>query len=286
MIQMVRIGDFSKIARVSIRMLRHYDQIGIFKPACIDNLTGYRGYSIEQLPKLNRIIFLKDIGFSLNEVKELIDENISIDEMKEMLLKRQKDLENEISMAQINLKTVMDRLKTIEDERNIPRYDISIKRTDSYTLASHRTIVPHMNQMGIFCYDMYSKLYKELNKMNITPIGPEITFYYNEEYCEADLDMETGILVPHTWLDIKNKNESILMFRNIEAEENMAFLLYSGSFDGIEQAIIELLKWVAVNNWQITGALRELHLSGPAHPDGKVVENAIVELQIPVSKIL
>jgi len=77
---MLKIGDFSKIAKISIRMLRHYDQIGLLKPAYIDNLTSYRSYSIDQLPRLNRILFLKDIGFSLNEVMNLINEHISIDE--------------------------------------------------------------------------------------------------------------------------------------------------------------------------------------------------------------
>jgi len=103
---MLRIGDFSKIGRVSIRMLRHYDQIGLLKPACVDSVSGYRSYSVDQLHRLNRIIFLKDIGFSLNEINELIDSNISVNEMKAMLRKRQKNLENEIAIAQLNLNTV------------------------------------------------------------------------------------------------------------------------------------------------------------------------------------
>jgi DNA-binding transcriptional MerR regulator/effector-binding domain-containing protein len=283
---MLKIGDFSKIGKISIRMLRHYDQIGLLKPAYIDNITGYRSYSIDQLPRLNRILFLKDIGFSLSEVMELIDEHISIDEMKDMLVRKQKDLENEIGIAQINLKTVIDRLRTIENEGNIPKYDILIKQTDRYTFASHRTIVPHMNQMNIYCYDMYSKLYKELKRMNITPIGPEITCYYNEEYCETDLDMEVGTVIPLGALDAKNIKESILNLTTIEAEETVATVLYSGPFDGMEQAIIELLKWIGSNSWQIIGALREIHLSGPAHPEGEVVECAIIEFQIPVIKIL
>ena len=283
---MLKIGDFSKIGKVSIRMLRHYDQIGILKPACIDNNTGYRSYSIDQLPRLNRIIFLKDIGFSLTEVMGLVDEQISIDEMKAMLVRRQRDLENEISMAQINLKTIVDRLRIIESEGDIPKFDVSIKSTESYVYVSHRTIVPHLEQMGVFCYNMYAKLYKELNVMNITPIGPEITFYFNEEYSETDLDMETGIVVPKSCLEKFRSNETVLNARVIEAEEHMAYAVYSGPFEGIEQAIIELLKWVVSNDWQITGALRELHLSGPAHPNGELVENAIIELQVPVSKLL
>lgn len=282
---MIKIGDFSKIAKVSIRMLRHYDQIGLLKPVCIDKSTGYRHYSIDQLPKLNRILFLKDIGFSLNEVMDLIDEHISVDEMKSMLVKRQKDLENEINMAQINLNIVKDRLKTIENEGLIPKYDITIKSTESYTLASHRIIVPHMNQMGIYCNNMYSQLYKELERLKISVTGPEITRYYNEEYSETDIDMEVGVVIPFNLDVTKQFKESFLTLSELEAQENVASVLYSGSFEGMELAVIELLKWIGTNHWESIGEIREIHLSGPAHIDGEVVEKAIIELQIPIRKI-
>ncbi|MBP2654757.1 MAG: transcriptional regulator, MerR family [Firmicutes bacterium] len=279
---MFRIGDFSKIAKVSIRMLRHYDQIGLLKPAYIEATSGYRSYSINQLPQLNRIIFLKDIGFSLNEISELIDDNISLEEMKRMLLKRQKDLENEISMAQLNLSSVMERLRTIENEREIPLYDITVKSAESYSVAAFRNIVPHVREMCIYCYNMYSKLYEELNKLKISTIGPEITFYYNEEYSETDLDMEVSIVIAGNLVEIDKIKESELTFKKISSQEKVASLIYSGSYEGVEGAIIELLKWIGSNNWEVMGELREIHFSGPAHVDGIVQEHAVIELQIPI----
>jgi DNA-binding transcriptional MerR regulator len=279
---MLRIGDFSKVAKVSIRMLRHYDQMGLLKPAYIDAMSGYRSYSINQLPKLNRIIFLKDIGFSLNEISELIDDNISIEEMKIMLLKRQRDLENEISMAQLNLSTVMERLRTIENEREIPIYDITVKSTESYSVATFRNIVPHVREMCTYCYSMYSKLYKELKKLNISTIGPEITFYYNEEYTETDLDMEVSIVIEGNSVEIDKIKESELTFKKISNQEKVASLIYSGSYEGVEGGIIELLKWIGSNNWEVIGELREIHLSGPAHVDDMVQDHAVIELQIPI----
>jgi DNA-binding transcriptional MerR regulator len=65
---MFKIGDFSKISQVSIRSLRHYDEIGLFKPAHTDPFTGYRYYSADQLPRLNRIIALRTLGLSLEEI--------------------------------------------------------------------------------------------------------------------------------------------------------------------------------------------------------------------------
>ncbi len=281
---MLKIGDFSKVGKVSIRMLRHYDQIGIFKPAYIDDQTGYRSYSIDQLPRLNRIKFLKDLGFSLQEVMELVDEQLSIDEMKRLLQKKQFDLENEISMAQINLKTIMDRLKLIENEGNVPKFDISIKTTDSYGYVSLRKLVPHVSQMSIFCYDMYMTLYRELQISNIIAIGPETTYYHNDDYSETDLDVEVGTVIELAALKKMAAQDSLLQTRIVPAEEHVAFLMYSGPFEEIEQGVIELLKWVGMNEWQIKGPMRELHMSGPAHSNGAIDPNPIIELQLPVKK--
>jgi DNA-binding transcriptional MerR regulator len=75
---MIKIGDFSKLARVSIKALRYYDEIGLLKPVSVDQYTGYRYYSTSQLPRLIRIIALKDMGLSLEEIAKLLGENFSV----------------------------------------------------------------------------------------------------------------------------------------------------------------------------------------------------------------
>ena len=62
---MLKIGEFSKLSRVSVRMLRHYDEIGLLKPAETDRFMDYRYYREDQLPIAGRIAALKDMGFSL-----------------------------------------------------------------------------------------------------------------------------------------------------------------------------------------------------------------------------
>lgn len=281
---MLRIGDFSKIARVSVRMLRHYDQIGLLKPANIDAVSGYRSYSVDQLPRLNRILFLKDLGFSLNEIVELIDDNISVEDMKTMLKKRQNDLENQISIAQLNLKTVMDRLRIIEDEHEIPKYDIAVKSTESFSAVTIRDIVPDMKEIGTYCHAMYVKLYNGLKLLKIPAVGPEITFYYHEEYCETDLDTEVGIVIQGSPLEVEKIQGSELTYRKLAAEDRVASLVYTGSCLGMEEAIIELLTWIGANGWEIVGELRAIHRSGPTYIDGQLQDPTVVELQIPIKR--
>ena len=73
---MLRIGEFSQLGQVSVRTLHHYDERGLLKPAEIDNWTGYRFYSVKQLPRLNRILALKDLGFSLDQISRLVDDTL------------------------------------------------------------------------------------------------------------------------------------------------------------------------------------------------------------------
>src|SRR5688572_10999272 len=107
---MFKIGEFSKIAHVTIRLLRYYDEIGILKPAMIDEESGYRYYTIEQLPRLNRILVLKDLGLPLEQIKELLDANIGPQEIRGMLMLRKSQLETSIQEDIIHLRSVEMRL--------------------------------------------------------------------------------------------------------------------------------------------------------------------------------
>ena len=70
---MFTIGEFARLAGVSVRTLRHYDDIGLLRPVTVDPDTGYRGYSAEQLGRLNRVMALKDLGLSLTQARRLLD---------------------------------------------------------------------------------------------------------------------------------------------------------------------------------------------------------------------
>jgi DNA-binding transcriptional MerR regulator/effector-binding domain-containing protein len=279
---MLRIGDFSKITKVTIRMLRHYDQIGLFKPACVDPISGYRAYSYEQMPQLSRIVFLRDLGFTIQEIKSMVDNHLSIEEMETKLLKRKQELEEEIKVAQLNLGVVTERLKAIQHEQAIPSNDVTVKSVAPITVASVRKTVPHVSEMHEYCHVMYEQVYRDLERLHIEPAGPEVTFYHNESYSETDLDVEVSLIIRGSEEELRTLKGSSLTVRHLPAESEVATMVYNGPYDGMELAIIELLKWIARHGWVTTGEMRELHLSGPTHPDGELVERSIIEFQIPI----
>jgi DNA-binding transcriptional MerR regulator len=103
---MFKIGDFSKLSRVSVKTLRYYDEVGLLKPIQIDRFTGYRFYSVDQLPRLNRILALKDLGFSLEQIGRLLDEELPPSELRGMLRLKQGELQQQVDEQQSRLARV------------------------------------------------------------------------------------------------------------------------------------------------------------------------------------
>src|SRR6266496_2382683 len=125
---MFAIGDFARHGRVSVRMLRHYDAIGLLRPAHVDPATGYRSYTAGQLARLNRIVALKDLGFTLEQVRAILDDKVGIDELRGMLRLRQAELQSQIATDSARLAQVEARLQIIEREGAMPADDVQIKR--------------------------------------------------------------------------------------------------------------------------------------------------------------
>src|SRR3954468_8266153 len=132
---MFSIGEFAKHGRVSVRMLRHYDEIGLLRPARVDPVTGYRTYGGAQLARLNRIIALKDLGFTLGQVGGILDEKVSVESLRGMLRLRQAELEAAIAADTTRLTRVAARLRTIEDEGLMPPDDVVVKSVPGVRLA-------------------------------------------------------------------------------------------------------------------------------------------------------
>lgn len=278
---MFKIGAFSKLGQVSVRMLRHYDQLGLLKPNHIDQFTSYRYYTAGQLSQLNRIIFFKDLGFSLQQIKGLLRNNLPNDQLRGMLMMKQVELEREMQESHARLAQVEARLQQIEQEGQSPPYEVTIKSAKKMVIASIRQLVPKPEEMNDYCKQMYTTLYRSLKDSGISPHFPEVTFYHNEEYPETDLDVETAVLVSEKNLNTVTEHPHIKI-RTTPSEKSVAALIYEGPFQNVGSAALVLLKWVGINSWHISGPLRELHLSGPAHVKGQVVENAVLELQIPI----
>jgi DNA-binding transcriptional MerR regulator len=281
---MLRIGDFSQLGQVSVRALRLYDELGLLKPAQIDKFTSYRYYTIDQLARLNRIIALKELGFSLEQVARLLDQegDLSLEKLRGMLTLRRAEIERELQGKHSQLAEVEARLRQIEQEGQPSPYEIVIKSVSAQAVASLRQIVPKLNEMDYYCQAMYTELYAALARQGLTALQPEITLYHMGEYVETDLDVETSVAIQSKYLK-GQPAEAGLTFRELPAVELVAAVIYEGPFAEMTPAIMALLAYIGTHKHVVSGPLREVHLSGPAHNDeGVVQKNAVVELQAPI----
>lgn len=132
---MFSIGDFAWHGRVSVRMLRHYDAIGLLHPAHVDQVTGYRSYEAHQLSRLNRIVALKDLGFTLQQVRSVLDESVSAEELRGMLRLRHAELQSQMVANTARLAQVEARLEIIEREGAMPAGDVQVKQIPAVRVA-------------------------------------------------------------------------------------------------------------------------------------------------------
>ena len=278
-----KIGEFSKLAQVSPRMLRHYDKLGLLQPSHVDRFTDYRYYTVDQLARLNRIIALKDLGFSLEQIGDLLDQQggVNGERLRGMLQLRRAEIEQELRASQARLLSVEARLHQIEQEGQPLPYEIVVKPVDPIPVACLRQVVPSVAEMGYYCESMYRSLYTNLAQLRITPLTPEVTLYHNEDYAETDLDTEVAVAVAQDLLAHPPQHD-LVRFREVPGADLCACLIYEGSYDELTIPILALLQWVGRHDHRIAGPLRELHLSGPAHPDGSVADSAVIELQVPI----
>lgn len=150
---MFKIGEFSKLTQVTIRMLRYYDEVGILKSEQIDLWTGYRMYSVEQIPILNKIVYLRDSGFNVAEIAIALD-NDNDSFVVEQLDKKHSEIEQSIQLEKEKLKKIELAKRELQGSQNEMHYNVSIKSIPEYQVLSLRQIIPTYYAEG----DLWKKL--------------------------------------------------------------------------------------------------------------------------------
>jgi effector-binding domain-containing protein len=280
---MIRIGDFSKLSRVSIKTLRFYDEMGLLKPVSVDRINGYRYYEFGQLPRLHRILALKDLGFSLEQIGQLLDEGLTPEQMRGMLILRRAEIRQRVEEELERLERVEARLRQIEQEDSMPKYEVVIKKVESLKVASVRGVVPTPPEQG----PLWEELGGYLVAKHIRTIGPCLTLYHDDEYKERDWDLE--VCEP---IDINLPETSRVKVRTLPAVDTMACTVHHGPFTTINEAYQALMKWVEANGYRICGPSREVYLrEAERNTEGGPVlvsqgdPETITEVQIPVEKM-
>src|SRR6266705_2829808 len=144
----LKIGEFARVGQVSIATLRHYDQCGLLKPAVLDPETSYRYYSLDQLPRLNRILALKELGFPLEQIAQLLEGELSVEQLHGMFILKQTQTQQMIDTEQARLIRIAARLRQIEQEGKMPTYEVLLKQVDALLVASIRDRIPIISERG------------------------------------------------------------------------------------------------------------------------------------------
>lgn len=270
---MIRIGDFSKLSRVSVKTLRYYDEVGLLKPTCVDGSTGYRLYEYSQLSVLHRILALKDLGFSLEEIGRFLDDGLSVEEMRGMLKLRQTEARQRLREEAERLERIESQLRQIEQEDVMSKYDVVIKNADEIKVASVRGVVPTPPEQG----PLWEELGSYLGMQRVKPNGACFTLYHDDEFKERDWDLE--VCEP---IGVDVKESTRVKVRTLPAIATLACTIHNGPFTTIGEAYNAVGKWITDNGYQITGPCREVYLR---EAKNQTDPETVTELQFPVEKM-
>lgn len=270
---MIRIGDFSKLSRVSVKTLRYYDEMGLIKPVSVDRFTGYRLYEYSQLSVLNRILALKELGFSLEEIGRLLDDGLSVEQMRGMLKLRETESRQKVREEAERLARVEAWLSQIEQENEMSKYDVVIKKVDALKVASVRDVVPTPPDQG----GLWGELEGYLAMHRVRPNGACFTLYHDEEFKERDWDLEVCEPI------VDELTESRRVKVQTLPAASMACTIHNGPFATLREAYNAIGKWIDASGYRITGPCREVYLR-PAKNGSQTDPETVTEIQFPVEK--
>jgi DNA-binding transcriptional MerR regulator len=276
---MFPIGEFSRVARVSCRLLRYYDAIGLFKPARIEAQTGYRYYSAAQLPRLNRILVLRELGLSLEQIARALREDLPAPELRGMLLMRRSEIEHAIEAHAQRLRQIESRLAQIESEGRPAGDDVLVRPEPARRLVSLRQTVPSF-AAGV---RLIGELAGSVARLpQAAALGRLVAIAHAPEFEAEDLDVEFGFFVEAPLEGpVGLPDGRRLAVRELPPLERVATCVRVGPPQDAHLTTGRLAQFIEANGYRISGANREVFLQRPS-PGG--MANAVVEMQFPVEK--
>jgi effector-binding domain-containing protein len=270
---MLKIGDFSRFARVSVKALRYYDELGLLKPVKVDEFTGYRYYSATQLTQLHRISAMKDMGLSLEEIARLLKDDVSISYILNLLHIKQEEQKRKVEAEAERLQRVEEWLAEVEKEGKMPKFEIVIKKIVPQKVLSVREIIPDYSHIG----ELFQKIEAYLKKSGSQMTAPPLAIYYDDGYKEKDADVE---LIFPIGKEVPSGSE--VKCKELQGYDRMATTIHKGNYDSVGSAYTALGKWIEANGYQTVGPCREIYFTDPR--SDTPVEQYVTEVHVPVAK--
>ena len=266
---MISIGEFSKICKVTVKTLRYYDRIGLLKPVHVDDMTGYRYYSREQLEKMLLIQRLKRYGFSLEEVRDILrctEQGALLSQMlqqKEKLVREKKDMELAIGELTAHMQNY-ERTGDLMDYQK--GYRIEVKEVPARNVIACRQKMS-VDEFGKY----YSALYERVPKEHVTPNGVVGAVYYDKEFDRECSDIELIVGVRE-----KEKADKVIK------AGLCAVTVHKGPYSSLPEAYAALVEWIAENGYTWNGEPYEIYTKNQF--DSLSPEDWETEVYFPVKK--
>ncbi|WP_099466855.1 MerR family transcriptional regulator [Konateibacter massiliensis] len=271
---MLKIGDFSKLSRISIRMLRHYDEIGLLVPISTDHFTGYRYYSEDQLPVAGRINALKAMGFGLAAISEILKNYDEPQALAEFLTVKQSEVKEEVEEAKRRLLLLETAIERLRKDENAMDYNVILKTIPERYVASVRKVITTYDQEGM----LWNILMTETSAMNLQMADNcySLAVFHDEGYKENDADVEIQLGVKGSYKDTEN-----VVFKNAPAVE-VASATYKGSYEQLTAVNHTIANWISDNDYEFNGAMFCIYHVSPAQTQNP--DELVTEVCYPVKK--
>jgi DNA-binding transcriptional MerR regulator len=285
---MIRIGDFARLARVSVRALRHYEATGLLSPAHVDARSRYRYYDAEQLTVLERLLLLKDLGLPLATIRTLLAAPPA--EFRSAISKHRAVLSRQIEEQKRTLERVgaLEAWLASEGASSIGKISggagDGIIRTKSFPSMRALCIRAHIDPASTAITDMFEATERRAHRSRTDQ--PPLLLLHNAPTSVRRVDAEVCVPVASAC--------RLSGVREIEAEPMAASITYRGPYAGTDDLYARMREWLSRQNLVLAKRpVREIyHRFGadqmgyrlPAHRLSKSSQGFITELAIPVSE--
>lgn len=271
---MLKIGVFSKLSRISIRMLRHYDEIGLLVPKSTDQFSGYRYYSEDQLPIAARIASLREMGFGLTAIAEILKRYDDPQALAEFLAVRRAEVQaaaEDANRRLLLLDHTIDRLRRDDTAMN---YNTTLKTLPERYVASVRQVIPSYAHESM----LWGFLSSETADLNLRVADPCISLavFHDEGFKESDVDVEIQISVKGSYQDTAH-----VVFKTVPPIE-YASVTYKGSYEQLTAVNHAVANWVNDNGYEYSGSMFCIYHVSPAQTQN--VDEYVTEVCYPVQK--
>lgn len=275
----LKVGDFSRLCQVPVKTLRYYDEIGLFRPSATDRFTGYRYYTLDQLPRIHRVMALKELGLSLEQIAQLLDAGMSADDIRAMLTQKQAEVQQRVEDELNRLALVRFHLRQLEYEAQLPALQIVVKSLDAFTALTLRATFPtqvEIDQTGLEIAGAFAS-------GQIRNVALPMGIAYVDEFRRTDLDYEFVLPTqPAPTAPVTLATRGTLIPREVQRLPAAATYLHQGDYDGLNDAWVALQRWAVENGYQFGREMRMVYFRGPMH--GVAPADYLTELQHEITR--